>query len=262
MSDITTIPERKAGKRGLDLTQTCGAEFRCSVNLLDVLKDGVTPLEGWHAFDARGKIPAHAWGMDFNDQLGCCGFAAADHGNMAEAGKADLSGKLYTPPYGSLEDAYWAYGVQQGEPGPKPDEGVSNNVFVPWMVANKFAKNTVEVPLEYLTWAASQGHGLLLGVSLDDDAEQDFEHTPQIPWGSANENPDPAEGHDIWFVMAKEKWVTDGSTVGEVVTWGWTQPIAADFVKKNIQDAHLIVFKNSAIIDQQKYAAAIAAFNS
>jgi hypothetical protein len=262
MSDtLTEIPVRKAGKRGLRLTGNRGVLHEHTVNLLDVLKDGVTPLEGWHPFDARGKIPAHAWNIDFNDQLGCCGFAAADHGNMAEADNAKISGKLYTPPYGSLEDAYWAYGVQQGEPGPKPDEGVSNDVFVPWLVKNKFAKAAVQVPLQYLSWAASQGHGVLIGVSLDDDAQQDFEHTPQIPWGASNETPDPNEGHDIWLVQAGA-WKTDGTAVGEVVTWGWTQPIAYDFVEKNIEDAHLINFRSSKIIDQAKYEAAITALNS
>jgi hypothetical protein len=260
MSD--QIPTRKAGKRGLLLTGERGVLHENTVNLLDVLKDGVTPLEGWIPFDARGNIPAHGWGMDYNDQLGCCGLAGADHGNMAEAGKESLVGKLYTPPFKNLEDAYWKYGLEQGEPGPRPDEGVSNGVFVPWLVKNKFAKAAVQVPLQYLSWAASQGNGVLIGVSLDDDAEPDFEHTPQIPWGAKNENPDPTMGHDIWLVQASPWVLTDGEAVGEIVTWGWTQPIAAPFVEKNIEDAHLIVFKNSKIIDQKKYDAAISALNS
>lgn len=258
MSDFLEDLERKAGKRGLRLAGERGILHARTVNLMDVLVDGVVPQAGWIPFDARGNIPAHGWGMDFNDKLGCCGFAGGDHGNMAEANDPSLAGSLYTPPYGSLAEAYWAYGVEQGEPGPRPDEGVSNDVYVPWLVKNGFAKGAVQVPLQYLSWAASQGHGLLLGVALDDNAEADFEHVPQIPWGSKNENPDPAMGHDIWFVQASP-WVTDGSAVGEIVTWGWTQPIAYDFVEKNIEDAHLIVFKNSAIIDQAKYAAAMAA---
>jgi hypothetical protein len=261
MTDQTKIPERRAGKMGLRLPLDRGVLHTCSVNLLDVLVDGVTPLEGWHTFDARGTIPAHGWGMDYNDQLGCCGFAGCDHGNMAEANNAKLSGQLYTPPYGNLADAYWDYGIAEGESGPRPDQGVSNDVFVPWLVTKGFAKNTVEVPLQYLSWTASQSKGLLLGVSLDNDAENDFEATPQIPWGSKSERPNPMEGHDIWFVQASP-WVTNGKAVGEIVTWGWTQPIAYDFVEKNISDAHLIVFKNSAIIDQNKYAAAITALNS
>ena len=83
MSDtLTEIPERKAGKRGLRLAGERSILHPNTINLLDVLVDGVVPSTEWTTFDARGKIPAHGWDMDYNDELGCCGFAGADHGNM------------------------------------------------------------------------------------------------------------------------------------------------------------------------------------
>jgi hypothetical protein len=261
MSDYTEIPERIAGKMGLRLPLQRGLPHTCSVNLMDVLADGVIPVSDWTPFDATGNIPAHGWGIDYNDRLGCCGFAGADHGNMAQCNEVSVSGQLYTPPFANLEDAYWAYGREQGEPGAQPDCGVSNDIFVPWLQSNGFAKATVEVPFEYLSWAASCLGGVLLGVALDSDAETDFETSPQTPWGSKNERPNTREGHDIWFVKALP-WATDGTAVGEVVTWGWTQPVSADFIEKNVEDVHGIVFRNSPIIDQTKYAAAITALNS
>ena len=60
-------------------------------------------------------------------------------------------------------------------------------------------------------------NGVLLGCSLTDNAEQEF--NDQQPWTiTASEHPDPQEGHDIYLV----KYDTQADTE-TIVTWGADQ---------------------------------------
>ncbi len=246
---------RKAGKRGLRL-EARGA-LHDQLNLTNFLKDGITPVSDWVPFDSIGKLDPHNLGMDYNDSLGCCGFAAADHGNVVVTQNAAKIGGLYTPPFSNLADAYWAYGRQQGEPGLQPDEGVVNSTFAPWLLKNGFIKGLASVPTEYASWAASLFGGAMCGIVLDSNADQDFESTPQVPWGSRGETVEPTEGHDVWFAKAlPEDKVLPGNykTAGEFITWGATQPFTKEFFETNVSDVWVFFYSDdpNSVIDWEK----------
>jgi len=104
------------------------------LDAVSLLVDGVTPVSGYLKFDHTHAIGENNWGMDGNSEYGDCGFAALDHYNVAKTGDVSLIGKFGTSKYPSLIDAYFAYGIAQGEPGPHPDQGVSNATVLAWAV--------------------------------------------------------------------------------------------------------------------------------
>lgn len=236
---------RKAGRRGLRL-EARGALHE-QLNLTNFLNDGITPVADWVEFDGLGNLDPHNLGMDSNDKLGCCGFAAADHGNVIATQSAAKIGNLYTPPFGSLADAYWEYGRQQGEAGLYPDEGVVNSVFAPWLFKNGFVKGLASVPKEYASWAASLFHGALCGIILDSNADQDFESSPQVPWGSRGETVEPTEGHDVWLVKTVQETTGPSgeyNVAGEFITWGAVQPFTKSFFETNVSDVWVFFYSD------------------
>ena len=252
--------ERKAGKRGLRLEAK--GVLHEQFNLTNFLKDGITPSSNWVAFDGLGNLNPHDLGMDFNDKLGCCGFAAADHGNVVVTQSSAKIGNLYTPPFGNLADAYWQYGREQGEPGLYPDEGVVNSVFVPWLLKNGFIKGFASVPKEYASWAASLFGGALCGIILDSNADQDFENNPQTPWGSQGEIVEPTEGHDVWLAKTVDN---NGQyeIAGEFITWGAAQPFTNSFFDNNVDDIWVLFYSDdpNPAVDWAKLEPVLSDFN-
>ena len=155
---------------------------------------------------------------------------------------------------------YVAYGLAQGEPGPDPDEGVDNATWFQYLLAITEGKIPTPSGDDVVEWAVAeldvtnldeikQGmidfDGVILGASLPDDAEQDFEATPPIPWQiTSQDQPDPADGHDFLFVDYTP-------TGGDVDTWGAKQPILLDFLTGEVADGDLdawvIVTKDDAL---------------
>jgi outer membrane biosynthesis protein TonB len=174
------------------------------------------------------------WGMDFNDQYSDCGFAALDHYNVAKSGDVSNVGKFGAPQFQTLLDAYWAYGIAQGEPGPRPDQGVDNASMLAWAYKVGLIYGYGEVPKDQADWYANTFNGALVGQILDDDAETDFEASPPIAWGSKNEHPDPSEGHDTLLIQG------DGQGGGAEVTWGGLQPFTAFYRANNWTDVWVI----------------------
>lgn len=225
-------------------------EPRLMAHLL--LADGVTPISGYSAFDATHGIGENDWGMDYNDQYGDCGFAACDHYNVSKSGQVGLIGKFGTSKYANLIDAYFAYGISQGEPGPHPDQGVSNATMLAWALSEGFIFGYAEVQPEYLDWFASQFGGALLGLVIDGTtASNDFGSTPRQPWDKMGK----ADGHDTLYVQS----IGDGT--GTLVTWGGLQPFSSSFRASNITDAWVIFDQYDPSVNWPALEAALADVN-
>ena len=187
------------------------------------------------------------WGMDNNDTVGCCGFAADDHSNIAKTGNAALAGTFGSPKFATLLDAYYAYGIAQGEPPPTPDQGVDNASMFAWLYEQDLIYGYGEVPLDSLDYFVNLANGVIAGVVIDgDQASQDFDQG--IAWGAF---PGAQDGHDV--LIAK----TDGQGAGTLVTWGGLQVFTPEF-RGQIQDAWVIFDADDPTID---HAALISALN-
>ena len=220
-------PGRMAGKRGL----TESHEPRLMLDLFRYTVANPCPPE-WD-----GTHGITEWGMDGNDQYGCCGYAATDHYDVAKTGNTALIGKLG----GVGLPLYFEYGISMGEPGPQPDQGVDNASWLAFLYKKGIIQGYGEVPLSEINQYAYDFNGVLLGVSLDDDAETDFEASPPIAWGSTpGDTPDPTMGHDILLV----KYHLDGSGTG--VTWGGLENFTPTFRADNITDAWAVFDKQDA----------------
>jgi hypothetical protein len=212
-------PIRKAGKRGL-------RESHDSRLLASNFLETPAPLTEWD-----GSHGIKSWGMDGNDEYENCGEAGSNHGFMAKEDQPAMGNVLGASIFGSGLGTYFAYGRAMGEPGQDPDEGVDNVTWLGFLYEQGIIDYYLEVPLDELASWAPPHDGLLIGVILDDDAEANFEATPPIPWGSANETPDPNEGHDTYLIQTH----ADGS-IG-LITWGAIQLCTPAFVAKNVTDA-------------------------
>lgn len=187
------------------------------------------PLVAPKEWDGTDGIEATHWGMDGNDQFGCCGAAAIDHGQMAKAGSVSLYNRLGRPQFDGTLGTYFAYGTDQGEPGPQPDQGVDNSSWLSFLYRKGIILGYGEVPLDEVNAYAAAFDGVLLAIQCGDDFQSLFAR--KLPWGSSHSSPDPSEGHDIYYVS----YEADGT--GQVVTWGKTQAITADFISKYVTDA-------------------------
>ena len=200
------------------------------------------PLSGYIVTDVTHDIIN--WGMDDNDRLGCCGFAAVDHGNVAKLGDATQAGWSFFPQFKSLAAAYFAYGLAQGEVGPpdhpdQPDQGVSNALMLGWLYKMGEIDGYAEVPLDQLDWFVDQFKGVITGLVINDNtAQHDFE--VGAAWDTMmNRN----AGHDVLTVKTN----ADGS--GEMVTWGALQKFTVGFRNNNITDAWVIFDKDDPYVD-------------
>lgn len=220
------VEGRQAGKTGLK------QESHRPELLLSNFLPPDHPLPHW---DGTGGITN--WGMDGNDVWGDCGAAATDHYDMAKLAKVSLLNTLGNPKYQGTLPTYWAYGLAQGElgtapnPPDEPDQGVDNATWFGWLFEQKIIEGYAEVPLPYLNYYAPMFGGAVVGQALPNSAIQDFEASPPVPWGQANENPNPDEGHDTLYIAFHD----DGS--GEMVTWGGLQPITNNYINRFATDA-------------------------
>ena len=213
----------------------------------------VTLASGFIDGDVTGGITD--FGMDNNDVWGDCGVAAPDHSNVCKTGSTATAGSFGTPKFATLLDAYWAYGLSQGEVGQspnqpdQPDNGVDNASFLGWCYKNGIIDGYGEVPFSQLDSFMVQFHGVIVGTSIDGDtAISDFNASPKVPWPSM---PNAQDGHDI--LVAKTN--ADGS--GFVVTWGGLQPYTSDFRTTNFQDAWVIFDHDDPSVDWVSLQAAL-----
>jgi hypothetical protein len=225
--------------------------------------EGVTPIAGYHAFDTTHNIGENAWGMDnngpdptnpsgFPNGLGDCGFAALDHYNVAKTGDITLIGKFGASKFSNLADAYFAYGIAQGEPGPYPDQGVSNATVLAWAVQQGLIYGYAEVQPQYLDWFAKEFGGALLGLAIDgNEASQDFNDSPRHSWNTMAQ----VDGHDTLFVKST------GAGKGTLVTWGGLQPFTKSFRENNVTDSWVIFNQYDSRVNWPALEAALTEVN-
>lgn len=155
-----------------------------------------------------------------NDQYSDCGPAATMHYRMAKAGQVIPSITEST-----TLTLYRAYGEAMGW-GKDADQGVSNDTWLKFLFDEGIIEGYAELDasnLDEVHQAMLDFRGVLVGCSLTDDAEQDFEATPPVPWQvTPDDQPDPQEGHDILAV----KYDPNGETM---VTWGALQEVLVDW---------------------------------
>ena len=233
-------PHRKSSEPRLDATL--------------FLAPGVTPMAGYLEWDGSSGITD--WGMDYNDRWGCCGFAGLDHINVAKSGNVALIGQFAAPKFATLINAYWQYGLDQGEVGQppntpdEPDQGVDNATVLAWAFKNGLIYGYGQVPLDHLDWYAQTGRAVLVGLTVDGQlASQCFEAVPRQPWDAM---PDAQDGHDTAVVVTH----ADGS--GALVTWGGLQPYTLAFRETNFQDAWIIYDEADPLVDHDALQAALA----
>lgn len=180
------------------------------------------------------------YGMLMNDTLSDCGPAAVEHIRMLKAATGSKGGigifpaSFKLPTNANTQAWYYEYGIAQGEPGPNPDQGVTNNTMLAWLYTQtggvlpkgddiqEWAFGEVDATdINEICLAMIDFKGCLIGQSLPDDAESDFNAQPPVPWDiTATDQPDPNEGHDTVFA----KYDTAVRT-GDEVTWGALQPV-------------------------------------
>jgi hypothetical protein len=188
--------------------------------------------------DVTGGIPDHNWKMLGNgpdptctthpDGVGDCGYAAREHARYA---KAACYGETETwETSDQLVAEYLAYDGGQ-------DEGVVlADVLLAWYKAGKIR---AFAPVDHtdpalVDSAMQEFKGVIVGVSLTDDAEQLF--SEGRPWTVADgEQPDPSEGHAIVKVKA------DGHALDDYVTWGALQPATRQWSAACVVECWVII---------------------
>jgi predicted secreted protein len=184
--------------------------------------------------DVTSKITN--WLMLANNKYGCCGPAATMHYRMAKAGRVIPE---CTDSY--TTGLYFAYGTAMGEPGPYPDQGVDNATWLKWMFDQGHIEAFAEIDahdVAVVHQAMLNFSGVLIGVNLTPDAEQDFEM--QVPWDvSATDQPDPNAGHDILLVAYDQNSDT-------FVTWGGLQKATVNWDQAAIDEAWVIITTEDA----------------
>jgi hypothetical protein len=190
--------------------------------------------------------------MDFNDAYSDCGFAADDHANITKSGSSALIGTFGQPKFSTLLEAYFAYGIAQGEPGPNPDNGVDNASMFAWLYSQGLIYGYGEVPLDEIDAFVSAGRGVIAGLALDGGvAQQDFNASPRGVWDAMG----TSDGHDV--LIAK----TDGQGGGSIVTWGGLIDFTPAFRRTNITDAWVIFDDDDPLVDHVSLIADLQSVN-
>lgn len=235
MTDTSTEAPapRKAGRRGL----------RAISHRADLL---LHKYRGRQSEQGRTAPESHDstqgledFGMLGNDEHSDCGAAMVEHVRMLKALLSVLAGvPTYEPGFvvpttEHTLDWYYAYGVAQGEAGPQPDQGVDNATMLQFLFNITEGKVPTPAGDDVQAWAFVELDGsdlnelkcavvdfgaVLMGQCLPDNAEQDFEAQPPVPWTiDAGDPADPNEGHDTAFCKYD-------ATLGWSITWGGVQP--------------------------------------
>ncbi len=210
--------------------------------------------------DVSGNITD--WGMLGNDTHSDCGAAAFQHGRMAKCGKnvLDDNGQELAADSQAATDytlkSYYAYGRAMGEPGQHPDQGVDNATWLKYLFDQGMIEGYAELDAtnpDNVHIAMLNFNGVLIGCSLTDDAEQEFNN--HQPWNiTATDRPDPNEGHDIYLV----KYDTQAGTE-TIVTWGADQECTLAWETGQVQAGDLEAWVFITTEDAQRNGVDLAA---
>ena len=240
-------------KRGLVGPHRESHEPRLAAHAL--LADGVTPVSGFVEWTGT-EVLGEDWGMDHNEEVGCCGPAATDHCNMAKIHSYSAYGQLGMPKFEGTLGTYYAYGRAMGEvgqppnPPDHPDFGVSNAEWLGFLYRQGVIAGYAEVTdLTTLDWWGQRFGGVITGLIIDGNvASRDFYTTPRTPWDAMGKT----DGHDVLYITGH----ADGS--GAFVTWGSVQPFTLAFRQSNITDAWVIFDKYDPSVNWPALEAALA----
>lgn len=176
-----------------------------------------------------------AWQMLGNSKVGDCGPAAYEHDRML-AGAA--------PTEQEVINLYFAYTNNQ-------DVGVVLADFLLWLYRQKLIQGFAPVAPGSIDAVMDQfNRGIILGVSLTDDADQLF--TDGKAWTTANgERPDPSQGHAVLKVKS-----SGAGQSGTCVTWGALQDMTGPWQAACVDEAWALVTKDD--LGDTGYAALIA----
>ena len=256
MSDQSAIETPRAGRVG---PHRESHEPRLKAR--DFLAPGITPVKGFLEWNGAQGI-GERWGMCNNgpdhtnppwmpDGAGDCGLAMASHADMAKRGDLTLMGKFGFPKFATALDAYWAYGIAQGEAPPHPDFGVDNANLFAWAYKEGLIYGYAEVDDDEFDWFAQLFDGGCVGLTVDAQTmSDDFNASPRVPWDAF---PGAQSGHDTLGIITH----ADGS--GALVTWGAVQPYTLAFRQTNWTDRWVIFDENDPNVDHAKLQAALLA---
>lgn len=182
-------------------------------------------------FYAAGKLPkppasvavpspppssdAYPWGMDGNDEYGCCGPAGVDHYFKCDASIAHESETWPT----SSDIVQYYLGYTEGQ-----DSGVVLSDFLAHVKSDGFCGHTIagyapvgvhDIPtLQFSIWAYG---AVYTGIMVTDAMQQAYENGQ--PWTAEDLEAEVVGGHCIPLVGYDSKYLY-------AVTWGKVQPIA------------------------------------
>jgi len=221
------MTERTAGLRGRLPQRTEGNRF--AIRWAD--EYGAPPAPTYPIDVSEGIT---AWEMLGNDTLGDCGPAAVGHERMIAGAH---------PTTAEIEKLYLTY------TGGK-DVGVVLADFLLWLFHGGYIEGFAPVqPATVDAIMCQFQRGVLLGVSLTDDANDLFNQGQ--PWGSGSVTPDPNEGHAILKVKS-----AGAAGDGTIVTWGADQACTGPWLSACIDEAWVLVTKDD--LSTAGYAALLA----
>ncbi len=291
MTDIPTSTSRIPGLRGLRESHAREGlklhNLRVAEPTLPPAKADVSGGQVWWGMLGNGPDAQNPpW---FPNGAGDCGFAMFEHARIAKAAISTTNGVTtyvdgFRPPHTRYTlDQYVAYGLAQGEPGPYPDEGVTNLAMLTWLYQqtktqpglDEIAFAEVDLTNIPTGWtkadvvhrAMVDFRGALVGVSLPDQAEGQFMRAE--PWSvSPTDMPDPNNGHDVLLAAygaEPEGAIATGLAFQLVdraddwfVTWGSWQPATIAWESAAITDVWVILTREDAERAGYNFNAAVA----
>jgi hypothetical protein len=209
-------------------------------------KEDLAPLP--LAYDVSGGMSAY--GMLGNDKYGDCVPAATEHVRMVQAlihmanNQPVYEDTFLLPNTKYTEALYFAYGIAQGEPGPKPDYGCDTYNWLLWLyqlgVIEGFAQvvDTENPSVEAVNRAMIDFQGCIVDVELNTDAQEQFARG--LIWNiSENDEPNPDMGHGIAKVAYTQKEDT-------YVTWAKKQNATLPWTAACQQQVYVVITKELA----------------
>ncbi len=180
------------------------------------------------------------WYMLGNDKWGDCVFAACAHVvrsvDKVNGGKFALTSQ-------EVVNAYFAYGISQGEAGPHPDGGAGvDQVLQIWKTTGIFGTqikdyasldvtNHDEIKSAIATLVPTGKGAVILGVTLPQSAEDQFPG----PW-TVRGNPKIIGGHAISATGYDENWLNPES-------WGCRIKASWEFIATYCDEGYAVTYQ-------------------
>jgi hypothetical protein len=179
---------------------------------------GSPPTASDDYVSAVDKATGGDWGVDLNDQLGCCVIADSAHQIMLHTANA---GKIVIPTDAEVLEMYEVVGGYRPSDPPTDqgcDEGEACQYLVTTGLAGQKSAGTGFVDpanMDHIRWTVQLFGACRLGITVTDAMMQAFDAGQ--PWETFSGSVDG--GHDVPIVKYD-------AIYAYVVTWGKLQPVA------------------------------------